>query len=506
MKKSISNRDYTRKYNLSKALSFTLVISLLFLAFAAAFGFHNEAANGLAICAGILPIVTKISKPSNFDSMTEEEKLLFKVKEASSENLEKYNQEAENLLKTKFDSDEFKLKAVNDLIAKFNDEFNTKIKSLESIVEEQGHVIAASKTQEKAIKKSLQKQIEEVFEKNLDSNGQVKVTGLDGAAPMEVKFINEDSGLKSKIAVDMTEGSTVTGTGMAHPMFTNYRSDIVKLPQSTNIHFMDFLNLVTITAGKIRTFLRETLETDGSGNVVEGSAAGQSSILLVDHSVNVLEIGTFFNYSRILLSDYKALASRIAQRAVNNILNKIDQWITATTSGNGTTAFYSLFSTENATAFVPGTFSQSVVDGNLIDLLSTMKLQAELTDFVPNFCVLTSTQIKSIKGLKDKNDNSILDRRVVFGAFGEPTYIDGLRIIRNNKMGADACVIGDSNQMDVCLRESMFIENGYTGDDFKEGNITTKASVRMSFGTLSPLAFIFSKKTAADIASITINS
>jgi hypothetical protein len=107
-------------------------------------------------------------------------------------------------------------------------------------------------------------------------------------------------------------------------------------------------------------------------------------------------------------------------------------------------------------------------------------------------------------GLKDQLDNSIADRRVVFGQLGVPVAVCGMRIIESTAITADTAIVLDANQLMIGKRKDMTLEIGYNGTDFTEGQKTVVIKVRLAFGVRDPLAVIYCSGIAAGISNITL--
>jgi HK97 family phage major capsid protein len=171
------------------------------------------------------------------------------------------------------------------------------------------------------------------------------------------------------------------------------------------------------------------------------------------------------------------------------------------TAGNDSTAIAGLFTSSKKTAFA-ATWDGLVPAASTVDLIEKMKLQCENNKYRPDAVVINPTDLSAIGADKDQLDNSKNDRRVVYSAIGEPTFVCGLRVIKSTALTADTLAVLDSKQVLIGKRKDMTMEIGYDSDDFKVGKKTVNIKVRVAFGVRDAKAVIYSSGIAAAVASL----
>lgn len=241
---------------------------------------------------------------------------------------------------------------------------------------------------------------------------------------------------------------------------------------------------------------------DGSGTKPEGTASGKSSFLFKTVSFPAFTIATYFTLSDETLDDIQEALDEIYLVAPDAINAKIDSKILRA-AGDDSTDIKGLFSAAKSTGFVPGTYANFSHAATILDLIACMKLSAEASKYVPDTVWIDPLGVAKIAALKNAMDDSVNDRRIVFGAFGQPVAILGMAIKVNTAMAADSLAVSQNKQLLLGIRKDMTMEIGYNGTDFIEGQKTVVIKTRVAFGVRDPLATIYTSTVTADIAAIT---
>jgi hypothetical protein len=247
--------------------------------------------------------------------------------------------------------------------------------------------------------------------------------------------------------------------------------------------------------------------SDGAATKTEGSASTISSFLLKTVSFKAFFIATFFTLSDETLDDLNEAMEEIAVTAPSKILDKVDGYILGT-AGDDSTAIGGLFSgsVTKHTDFASGTtYLASIENANKVDVIATMKLQAETSNYKPDVVVLNPADINLLAAEKDQLDNSKFDRRVAFDVIGNPVAACGLRIIKSSAITADTLAVLDSRQLMIGKKKDMTMEIGYNAADFTEVQKTVVLKVRLAFGVRDPLAVIYCDGLSAAVTAINVS-
>lgn len=307
---------------------------------------------------------------------------------------------------------------------------------------------------------------------------------------------------RNKVAVDMSEANIVQ-SNVSTVRLTELDPMRVGIPLTIYPHVLDVFPIKRITRPRMSILVVYSYE-DGAGTKTEGSAGSKSSFLLKTVEFLSFYINTHFVLTDETLDDLEEVLDEISVTAPDKILDSIDGKVLQD-GGNGTTDIQGLFvGGTTCTDFVASTYEDTVDGGNLVDLIAKMKLAVRKLKYRPNFVGLNSTDIDRIQSLKDQLDNSISDRRLVFNVDGDLVRIAGLRVIENDSITANTCVVGDSAKAQIGLRKDMTMEIGYNSTDLTKGQKTAMFKIRLAFGVRDKAAFQYSSDMDTDRDTIKI--
>ena len=422
----------------------------------------------------------------------------------------------DNIKKADIDKE---IKALNDAIAtltneqidalkKSVDELSKKNEVLEAASKAQGLEIAKMKnvaspeikmTFREAMKQAILEKKDTVLVQKNDDNGE-RLSLKD--------YFNEKGNKTSpvftvKAAVDMLQ-SNIVGNYVNNIRLTQLDPNRVGIPLTVYPHVLDVFPQKGITRPFMSLLVVYTY-WDGSGTKTGGSASGKSSFLLKTVEFKAFNIATYFSLSDETLDDLEEVLDEISVTAPDKVLDQIDSKVFAD-AGDGSTDIQGLFvGGTTCTDFVASTYATTVAGANLIDLIAKMKLAVRKNKYKANFVALNATDIDNIQSIKDQLDNSIMDRRLVFDIEGNLVRIAGLRVIENDAITANTCVVGDSSQAMIGIRKAMTLEIGLNGSDFTEGQKTVRLGVRLAFGVRDKAAFQYSSNMTTDRDTIAIS-
>jgi hypothetical protein len=132
-----------------------------------------------------------------------------------------------------------------------------------------------------------------------------------------------------------------------------------------------------------------------------------------------------------------------------------------------------------------------------------MKRQAQVNKYKADTVVMNPFDVLIMAARKDQLDNSVIDRRIVFNAIGEPVAVCGLLIRENESQTVNTVTVLDSKQVQIGDRKQMTLEIGYDADDFTTGHKTVRINVRLAFAVRDALAVIYCDDLATAISDIT---
>jgi len=303
-----------------------------------------------------------------------------------------------------------------------------------------------------------------------------------------------------KAAVDMLE-SEIVQSNVSALRLTDLDPNRVSIPLTIYPHVVNVMPKKQISRPNMALLVVYTY-WDGSGTKTEGTASGKSSFLFKTVSFPAFYIATYFTLSDETLDDLQEALDEINLVAPDAINDKIDSKILSA-AGDDSSDIKGLFAAAKSTAFVPANYANFVAGATLIDLIACMKLQVEASKHIPDTVWMNPTDVAKLAALKNAMEDSVQDRRIVFGAFGEPVAVLGLAIRKNTNVTADTMAVGKMGALMLGIRKDMTMEIGYNGTDLTEGQKTVVIKTRVAFGVRDALATVYTATVDADITAIT---
>lgn len=419
----------------------------------------------------------------------------------------------ENVKKSEVEN---QVKSINDKIEKMNLD-NAALKELKETIDQLAKDVNANNLELKSLKEEgvktknqSPKTLRDVMEAAIMEKKDRVLTEISDTygKRLSLKEFFEKNGSRAstpefvlKDAVDMLQ-SNIAGNYVGHLRLTELAPNVVNIPLAIYPHVVGVLPKRRISKPNMAMLVAYSY-FDGSAIKPEGTASAKSSLLFKTVSFPAFTIATYFTLSDETLDDLQEALDEIYRVAPDAINDKIDSSI-LTAAGDDSSSIKGLFAAAKSTAFVPGNYANFAKSASIVDLIAAMKLQCEAGRYMPNVVWLNPVQIAKLAALKNAIDDSVADRRVVFGAFGEPISVCGLTILKNTNIGADAVAVGNLSKLLLGIRKDMTMEIGYNGTDFVEGQKTVVIKTRVAFGVEDALATIYTSQAAADIDSITI--
>jgi hypothetical protein len=315
------------------------------------------------------------------------------------------------------------------------------------------------------------------------------------------KVLGNKSTPEMVIKTDMTEANIVQ-SNVATVRLTELDPARVGTPLTIYQHVIDWMPVKKINK-KYMSILVVYSYSDGAGTKTQGSTATVSSFLFKTIEFVSATIGTKFRITDESLDDLPEVMEEIAIVAPDKIKDNIDVQILGA-AGDDTSTIKGLYAASKMTAFTGGTtYLATIPAANAIDVVATMKLQAETAKYPPDTVVMNPADLHYMAALKDQLDNSITDRRVAFNALGVPVAICGLMIRSNSNQTVNTLSVLDSKQLQIGDRKQMTMEVGYDGNDFTEGFKTVRINVRLAFAVRDEAAVIYCSDLSQAITDIT---
>lgn len=415
-----------------------------------------------------------------------------------------------------------RIKEINDLVKDMQDQTIKELKDrvdalaakneiLENASKDQGAELTKLKNNEgpdtpiltfrEAVKQAiLEKKELMVTEKDTTDGSRMSIldyfTEKGNKTSPIMKIPNGMDILTNKVAVDMLQSNIVQNYAQYMRM-AQLDPNRVSIPLTIYRHALDILPSKGVSRPTMSLLVVYSYE-DGSGTKTEGSASSKSSFLLKTVEFKAFNIATHFVLSDETLDDLEEALDEIGITAPDKILDKIDSKVFAD-AGDGTTDIMGLLvNGTTCTDFDTTDYEDSVVGGNMVDMIAKMKLAANKVNYRLDTIIMNGTDIDNVQCLKDLLNNSISDRRLVFDAAGNLVRVAGLAVVQNDQITANTCLALDSKQVMIGVRKALTLEIGLNSSDFTEGQKTIRLGVRLALGVRDKAALIYSTDMETD--------
>lgn len=255
---------------------------------------------------------------------------------------------------------------------------------------------------------------------------------------------------------------------------------------------LDFVPMGATASNQIE-YTREASWTSNAAETAEGLAKPQSDLTFELISDPVRTIAHWLKVSKQVMDDAPALSSYIDRRLRHGVRQKLQRQIL---QGNGTSPNISgLNQTGRHTDFTPSTGE------NQFDSINRAKYAVIGADYQPNFIMLNPADWGAMERLKVGSSD---DRYLAGSAQAALSYIQnglvpliwGLPVVASNDVESGKFFLGDSNAMQLFMRQGATVEMFEQDDTNVQSNlITIRAELRAALAVFTPAAIQYGDLT-----------
>jgi len=237
-------------------------------------------------------------------------------------------------------------------------------------------------------------------------------------------------------------------------------------------------------------YTRELAFTNNAAEAAEGTAKGETDLTFELVSDPVRTIAHFIKASKQVLDDASMLESYINRRMAYGVRKRLQTQIL---KGNGTSPnIVGLDQTGRHTDFTP-TSGETALDS-----LNRAKYAVIAQDYEPNFIFMNPADWGAIERLKRSDDG------YVAGDGAGLTYINnglqptvwGVPVIPSNDVASGKFYIGDSNAMQLFMRDGVSVQMfEQDSDNVQKNLLTIRAEMRAALAVYLPAAIHYGDLT-----------
>lgn len=318
----------------------------------------------------------------------------------------------------------------------------------------------------------LQESVKSIAEKVEKSENQVeRVSGVNFKAAvtkaLEEKKSDLESAAKDKgVSVSLTfkANDSVLTTGYSSSAPNSYLPVPNFIPGFTQspevaVTIMDVVDMGTSDSPTVTWVNEKPIEGD-AGWTAENELKSQVAWKYENETSSAVKVTAFIKVTTQALRNIPWLASRINSRLMELVRRKIQDGII---NGDGTNEAPNGIINQ-VSSYTTDSFDDSVDDPTIADALMAMAGQIEELEYETNnlVAVMNGVDIRKMKWGKDKDGRYMVPN--FFTQNG--TYVDNMRVIKNNKVPKGYALVGDMKKFTVLMVDNLMIDIGLDGNDF----------------------------------------
>lgn len=384
-------------------------------------------------------------------------------------------------------------KELDALIAEVNKQASAKIteetkqlkKELEDLKEAIGDTKVSElpkdlKTKFEELQESVKKHAEEL--EKAKSNVQVHEGGFYGTlvkaledkkADLEAAKTNKNHSVQLEIKASNSVLTVpyTTSSPNAYLPIPNFMPGYTTSPEVA-VTIMDVIDMGTSSSPTVTWVNEQPIEGD-AGWTAEGELKAQVAWKYENETATAVKVTAFVKVTTEALNDIPWLASRINSRLIELVRRKIQDGII---NGDGTSNSLDGIINQVST-YVTDSFDDSVDNPGTAEALMAMAGQIEELEYDTTniVAVMNGVDIRKMKWRKDG------DGRYMIPNFLTPngTYVDNIRVIKNNKVPKGHAIVGDLKKFTVLMVENLMLDIGLDADDFTKNRRTIICEARL---------------------------
>lgn len=348
----------------------------------------------------------------------------------------------------------------------YSESARTAIEAVKTIAEKQGTTLAeiavklsAGQIGTKSISQVLaddrdelrkiysQRNGQKTYMVNVNEKGQYVMAPFDETATKttgaEASVANVPAGAAASITQAL-DAATLLRVGAGAMIQSQYRNSawIFDLCNTINASFQGSSPFVM--------WFDEQPKVGASQTTAEGVAKTPTQYIYQLNSSTYKKEATLVGFTQEFQMDFAQLESDIMNKSRIDVINRVNQAILPNIIA-AATAYNTGVSFQQGTV-VPG--------ANDFDAIAAMAAQVDNATFgARTNTAIMSTFKKYRMGIQKNTQNSYLN---------PPVVLDGISLVGNPSMAADAVLVGDLKQYNIILRGGLIVRVGYNGTDFAQ--------------------------------------
>jgi len=363
----------------------------------------------------------------------------------------------------------------DQVVEKINGLINEKMASTPSMddvnhIKSELETLKSLEEKSNAIEKSIAKmegKMEAMTEKAVENGRFTKSIGEQVTKHMSDKIdaVKSGRGFDLEVKADTTITGDYTGTRALSELDTNVNRiarQIVLLQNVVNRG---------ITSSKFVTYIQQTAQPSAAW-VAEAVAKTEYEEKYTEISKEVKKVAGMVKVSKEMLADLSFVQNEINNDLVQGVLTTMDN---AILNGTGVGADLEGILTF-AQNFSAGTFANTIISANILDVIRVAMSQIEAAKFVPTHVVLNPVDVAKMQ--LTKTTQGEYTTPIFYPSANGEMRVANLVVVSTTFMTAGTFLVGDMSKANLRMRENVNIQVGYVNDDFQRNMVSILAEAR----------------------------
>jgi len=363
----------------------------------------------------------------------------------------------------------------DQVVEKINGLINEKMASTPSMddvnhIKSELETLKSLEEKSNAIEKSIAKmegKMEAMTEKAVENGRFTKSIGEQVTKHMSDKIdaVKSGRGFDLEVKADTTITGDYTGTRALSELDTNVNRiarQIVLLQNVVNRG---------ITSSKFVTYIQQTSQPSAAW-VAEAVAKTEYEEKYTEISKEVKKVAGMVKVSKEMLADLSFVQNEINNDLVQGVLTTMDN---AILNGTGVGADLEGILTF-AQNFSAGTFANTIISANILDVIRVAMSQIEAAKFVPTHVVLNPVDVAKMQ--LTKTSQGEYTTPIFYPSANGEMRVANLVVVSTTYMTAGTFLVGDMSKANLRMRENVNIQVGYVNDDFQRNMVSILAEAR----------------------------
>lgn len=362
----------------------------------------------------------------------------------------------------------------DQVVEKINGLINEKMKStasveeidsLKSQVEGLKNLETKSSDMEKAIAK-MEGRIEAMNERALNEGvkrvslgEQVTKTLSEG-----MESVKNGKDLNLEVKADTTLAGDYTGTRA----ISELDPEVNRIARQ-RILLQNAVNRGTINTMYV-TYIQQTSQPTGAWTA-ESVAKTEYEEKYTEVSKQVKKIAGMVKVSKEMLDDLSFVRTEINNDLIEGVVTGLDNSILNGAGGSDLEGILSFAST-----FSAGTFANTIISANILDVIRVSMSQIESAKFTPTHVVLNPVDVAKMQLTKTTTGEYTMP--IFYPSANNEMKVASLTVVSTTYMTAGTFLVGDMTRANLRVRENANIQIGYVNDDFARNMVTILAELR----------------------------